>query len=72
MSNEETQVHSTAYAQYQAYLLRLWQETPQSPWRASLQFVATGERRNFADVESLLAFLRSQIESTPGRKEAEP
>ena len=44
---------------YQAYLLRLWLagDDDAAVWRASLEDPRTGERRGFADVESLLAFL---------------
>ena len=52
----------TVYTEYQSYLLRLWQETPHAPWRASLQNAATGERRGFSDLESLFTFLRTQID----------
>ena len=44
---------------YQAYLLRLWLagDDDTAVWRASLEDPHTGERRGFADVSSLLAFL---------------
>ena len=44
---------------YQAYLLRLWLagDDDAAVWRASLEDPRTGERRGFADVDSLLAFL---------------
>ena len=50
--------------QYYSYLLRLWQvDGAGSPiWRASLEDPRTGERRGFADLESLVAFLKAQIE----------
>lgn len=47
---------------YQSYLLRLWRDTPQSVWRASLQSSATEEVRHFATVEELWAFLMAQME----------
>ena len=46
---------------YLAYLIRLWQETPGAPWRASTQDVTTDERRGFANLESLFAFLMEQV-----------
>jgi hypothetical protein len=52
----------TVYTEYHSYLLRLWQETPHAPWRASLQNAATGERRGFSDLESLFTFLRTQTD----------
>lgn len=44
---------------YQAYLLRLWLagDDDAAVWRASLEDPRTGERRGFADMDSLLAFL---------------
>ena len=59
---------STTTIHYQSYLLRLWRENPDSPWRASLESVTTGERQVFARLDALLAFLESgsgQAE-TPG------
>ena len=47
----------------QAYLLRLWTASQAGTrvWRASIVNVQTGERRGFADLASLFAFLESQI-----------
>jgi len=47
---------------YYSYLLRLWQvDGAGSPiWRASLEDPHTGERRGFADLDSLFAFLKEQ------------
>jgi hypothetical protein len=42
---------------YQAYLLRVWRESPTSPRRASLQDALTGERYLFADLVELMVFL---------------
>jgi len=46
----------------QSYLLRLWPASSAgtSVWRASLMNVHTGERYGFADLDSLLVFLREQ------------
>jgi hypothetical protein len=52
-------------APYQAYLLRLWQEGPQEPWRVLLQQVSNGERRVFPDLEALFAFLILATEEQP-------
>jgi hypothetical protein len=48
--------------EYQSYLLRLWRTSSQgnAVWRASLESAQTGERRGFADLESLFAFLEQQ------------
>ena len=47
---------------YHAYLLRLWptKRGGVAGYRVSLESVATGERENFPDLESLLAFLKAQ------------
>ena len=49
-------------ANYHAYLLRLWRESPSSSWRAWVQDVGTGERRGFASLAALLRFLCAQAE----------
>ncbi len=45
---------------YQAYLVRLWQDSEQTPWRASTQCAQTGEKRFFADLAALYTFLMAQ------------
>ena len=49
--------------QYLAYMLRLWQvNTTGAPvWRASIEDPHTGERRGFADLASLFAFLEDEL-----------
>lgn len=49
---------------YQSYLLRLWRESEQAPWRASLQSAVTEQTFRFATVEALIAFLMAQIDGT--------
>jgi len=49
-----------------AHLLIMWRERPARPgqpavWRFSLEDVQTRERRGFADLDDLLAFLKSQM-----------
>jgi hypothetical protein len=64
---------------YLSYLLRLWQESADEPpavrladsdepralpvWRASLESPGTGERRGFANLEDLYAYLGKKTES---------
>jgi hypothetical protein len=75
----------TGYHLYQAYLLRLWRETPDSPLRASLQPSDSDERHHFASLEALLVYLQSQgqagewpapassgVEDAAGTKQPEP
>jgi hypothetical protein len=42
---------------YHAWLLRMWRETPDVPWRIALESVSMGERKGFADLEALIAYL---------------
>ena len=50
---------------YQSYLLRLWptRRGGRAGYRVSLESVATGERQDLPDLESLFAFLRAQSEA---------
>lgn len=46
---------------YHSYLLRLWRDNANHPWRASLQCTATGEKLAFADLLTLFTFLLEQV-----------
>ena len=48
---------------YYSYLLRVWLagDRDQPHWRASLEDTHTGERRGFASLDDLFAFLREQV-----------
>ena len=48
---------------YHAYLIRLWRDDQQQPWRAELVSPHTGETLGFATPEHLFSFVRQQIES---------
>lgn len=52
-------------ANYSAYLVRLWQETPYTPWRASAQCASTGQKHYFATLAELFAFLETQTLAAP-------
>jgi hypothetical protein len=53
-------------AGYHVFVLRLWREdATNATWRASLDDPSVDDRRGFADVETLAAFLRSLC-SAPG------
>jgi len=43
---------------YQSFLLRLWRETPDLPWRYQIRCVSTGAEYRFSDLEQVQAFLR--------------
>jgi hypothetical protein len=60
---------STKQPVYLSYLLRLWR-TPtagEAAWRASLENPQTGERRGFASLDAMVAYLRRQIGLAPNR-----
>jgi hypothetical protein len=66
---------ANAKHRYQAYLLRLWQETSagQPVWRISLEDPHTGVRQGFADLEQLFAFLMEQTkEADEGQSHRSP
>jgi hypothetical protein len=43
-----------------AYLVRLWRDNPDEPWRASAKRVADGRELHFANPEKLFLFLHEQ------------
>ncbi|MCB0087096.1 MAG: hypothetical protein KDE54_04225 [Caldilineaceae bacterium] len=45
---------------YSAYLVRLWQEAPDTPWRASAQSVQSSEIVRFGSLQALFQFLELQ------------
>lgn len=49
---------------YSAYLVRLWQESPRTAWRASAQCASTGEKVYFASLNELCTFLHSKTEAS--------
>jgi hypothetical protein len=53
---------SEPIATYQSYLVRLWQDSPHAPWRASARSVQTSEIVHFADLDALFLFLWGQVE----------
>lgn len=42
---------------YRSYLLRVWRDGAEGPWRASLEHVVTHERHLFASLERLCLYL---------------
>lgn len=57
---------------YAAFLLRLWREHDNAPWRATLQDPHTGERRSFGSLAHLVAYLEEQTGEPWPRPEASP
>ena len=62
--NRTPQPEITYQTEHRAFLLRLWRNHAGGDWRASLQTVYSGERHMFADLESLLAFLITELGSS--------
>jgi hypothetical protein len=57
---------------YQSYLLRCWEVRSQQPnqpatWRFSLQDPQTEQKRGFADLDELVAFLQAEFGDTRER-----
>lgn len=49
--------------QYRSYLIRLWSETPDRRWQASLEDPRTGQRIGFASLEQLFVYLMEQVDA---------
>jgi hypothetical protein len=47
---------------YQAYLVRLWQDSPDMPWRALARDAETGAECRFPTIEHLFLFLHRKTE----------
>lgn len=45
---------------YKSYILRIWQDNPQSPWRATVQSIQSQETTHFANLDALFAYLAAQ------------
>jgi hypothetical protein len=65
--------HPEPIARYQVYVLRVWQaqaagSSGPAVWHLSLDDLLRKERHGFADLESLLCFLRAEMDAAdPGR-----
>jgi len=55
-----------------AFLLSLWRERADGPWRAALRPADGGPRLGFADVEQLAAYLLRLLESRAPPAGADP
>ncbi|GIK56653.1 MAG: hypothetical protein BroJett015_23160 [Chloroflexota bacterium] len=51
---------------YHAYLIRLWRDDEQQPWRAELVSPRSGEARHFATPEQAYAYLQQQLKPQTG------
>ena len=57
---------------YQAYLVRLWRDSADVPWRVVVTYVSTGEKRHFASLDACFAYIvagseTAVTEATPPR-----
>ncbi len=57
------------YYRYQAYILRIWQETAHSPHHFLLEEIPDGKQCGFVTLESLYNWLADSMESTPSSAE---
>ena len=57
---------------YAAFLVRLWQDSPQAAWRASAQPTLDGEIIRFADLDGLFAFLSARTAGWTGANAQPP
>ena len=66
---------------HRSYLLRLWRASDdaeprpaveKAAWRASIESVPTGERRNFASLDELFDFVREQAGAQQASGERDP
>ena len=47
---------------YEAYMVRIWRDSPHSSWRASAQLVTNGETINFGNLPALFEFMMLRSE----------
>lgn len=52
-------------SQYLAYVVRLWRDGQDSPWRVALECARTGERYRFPDLTALFVFLEDETQNLP-------
>jgi hypothetical protein len=58
-ANEDARLRALWLAgDYHAYLVRLWRETPEMPWRVLVREALTGRETHFADLDELAHFFQ--------------
>jgi hypothetical protein len=50
------------HSAYRAYLVRLWQDSAEGPWRALARDAESGEEHRFVTTEQLFLFLHRQTQ----------
>ena len=63
---------SSQLTTYRSYLLRLWRQSPQGPWCASLENVQTRQINYFARTEELWSFLQAEMADQPPQTDQSP
>ena len=53
---------------YKSYLLRMWRESLEGEWRASLQDVVTCENHNFQSITALVEYLAVENKKNASKK----
>ena len=53
---------------YKSYMLRMWRESLEGEWRASLQDVVTSESHNFPSVKAMMEYLAVENKLRPSLK----
>ncbi len=46
---------------YKSFLVRIWREDAQAPWRASITHIPTQETETFLTIQALLLYLHEQV-----------
>ncbi len=50
---------------YRSYLVRLWREQDEGPWRCQVRCVVTGQELRFGGLEGLFEFLKADAAGEP-------
>ena len=59
--NYSTRERAASLRQYHSYLLRIWREDPQSPWRIQLEDPNSRELFGFQTMQKLMQFLEEKM-----------
>lgn len=65
-SNYSTQAFAVSSRRYHSYLLRMWREDEQMPWRIQLEDPHTREMIGFQNMEKLIKFLDEKMPEVEG------
>lgn len=58
----ETVIDSPSWKlDYKSFLVRVWREHEDDPWRASITHVHTKETQTFSNVQALFLYLHNQV-----------